>query len=245
MIMEMKKPKLSIVLPCYNESKNIPLILNRVAEVKEDIPIELVLVNNGSKDNSEEVIEKELKKPKNKFARYIQIKKNKGYGYGIITGLKAASGEFLAYSHADLQTDSKDIITGFKNLLKFQNPKNILMKGKRLKREPVDWFFAAGFQLIADILFLKRFNDINGQPKIFHRDFLSLLANPPSDANFDLYLQYIALTNNMKVKSLPVILAKRVHGHSSWNFNFYSRLKLTKAYFIYLIKLRVFGNKIP
>ena len=240
----MKKPKLSIVLPCYNELRNIPLNLKRIADVIDGTPIELILVNNGSTDDSEKVLNRELKNPKYRFARSIHIKKNRGYGYGILTGLKSASGEYISYSHADLQTDPRDIIRGFNNLLKFKNPKKVLMKGKRLKREPVDWFFAASFQLIADILFLKRFNDINGQPKIFHRDFLSLLANPPSDANFDIYLQYIALKNNMKVESIPVILAKRLHGHSSWNFNFYSRLKLTKIYFIYLIKLRIFGNNI-
>ena len=234
--------KLSIVLPCYNESKNIPLILKRVEEVKDDIPIELILVNNGSEDDSEEVLKKEFKKPKNKFARCIHIKKNIGYGHGILTGLKAASGEFLSYSHADLQTDPKDIIDGFKRLLKFRNPRKVLMKGRRMKREPIDLFFATGFQVVTNVLFLKRFDDINGQPRIFHRDFLPLLTNPPIDCNFDVYVQYIALKNNMMVRSIPVVFSKRIHGHSYWNFNFYSRLKITKDFFIYLIKLRIFGH---
>ena len=44
--------KLSIIVPCYNESKNIPIILERFAAIINREDIEVVLVNNGSTDNS-------------------------------------------------------------------------------------------------------------------------------------------------------------------------------------------------
>jgi polyisoprenyl-phosphate glycosyltransferase len=44
--------KLSIVVPCYNEAKNIPLILERFDQAINRPDVETVLVNNGSKDNS-------------------------------------------------------------------------------------------------------------------------------------------------------------------------------------------------
>ena len=71
--------KLSIIIPCYNESKNIPLILSRFDEVIKRQDIEAVLVNNGSTDNSKEVLDELL--PKYPFARTVNVPENKGYGY--------------------------------------------------------------------------------------------------------------------------------------------------------------------
>ena len=93
--------KLSIVIPCYNEGKNIPLILSRFDEVINRKDIEALLVNNGSTDNSEEVLDELL--PKYPFARVVNVQENKGYGYGILTGLREASGTFIGWTHADMQ----------------------------------------------------------------------------------------------------------------------------------------------
>ena len=50
--------KLSLVIPCFNEGKNIPLLIKRLKEVFNFTDNEIILVNNGSTDNSQEVIEK-------------------------------------------------------------------------------------------------------------------------------------------------------------------------------------------
>ena len=58
--------KLSIVVPCYNEEKNIPLILKKINEVTIDrSDIEVILVNNGSTDNSKNIMEQLAHLPKN------------------------------------------------------------------------------------------------------------------------------------------------------------------------------------
>lgn len=49
--------KLSIVVPCYNESKNIPLILEKFSSVIKRDDVEVLLVNNGSKDSSQEILD--------------------------------------------------------------------------------------------------------------------------------------------------------------------------------------------
>ena len=49
--------KLSIIVPCYNEAENIPLILKKFAGIIKRNDIEVLLVNNGSKDNSQEVLD--------------------------------------------------------------------------------------------------------------------------------------------------------------------------------------------
>ena len=80
------KPILDIVVPCYNEEKNIPLILEKFNNVIKNEEIEVILVNNGSTDNSAKIFEDLL--PKFSFARTVLVPVNQGYGYGILQGLK-------------------------------------------------------------------------------------------------------------------------------------------------------------
>ena len=49
--------KLSIVIPCYNEEKNIPFLLKKFSEIISNEDLEVILVNNGSTDNSQKVLE--------------------------------------------------------------------------------------------------------------------------------------------------------------------------------------------
>ena len=63
--------KLSIVVPCYNEEQNIPLILNRFGEIIEREDIEVILVDNGSTDDSALVLAELL--PQYAFARTVRV----------------------------------------------------------------------------------------------------------------------------------------------------------------------------
>ena len=121
--------KLSIVIPCYNESKNIPLILSRFDEVIKRQDIEVVLVNNGSTDTSKEVIEQLLSKYS--FARPVYVPINKGYGFGILSGLKEAIGTYVGWTHADMQTDPYDVIKALEIIENESEAENIYVKGNR------------------------------------------------------------------------------------------------------------------
>ncbi len=232
------KQQLSIVLPCYNEAKSIPAILRRFWQVMGDRPVELILVNNGSFDNTAEVLKKELKNPKYKFARTVLVEKNRGYGYGIMFGLKHCKGDILAYTHADQQCDPNDVMRAYDELLKRPDWKNILMKGQRKQRIISEWIITKGLQTISFLILWKKFNDINGQPKMFHKSFLEKMKESPKDFKFDLFVQYVALKNKMKVESIPVEFGKRKHGKSNWAYSIFSRVKTYLGFISYMIKLR-------
>jgi len=83
--------KFSIVVPCYNESKNIPVILNRFDAVISRDDIEIILVNNGSTDDSQDVLNDLLEKFT--FAKLVNVEKNQGYGFGILSGLPVSQCE--------------------------------------------------------------------------------------------------------------------------------------------------------
>ncbi|MFH1424500.1 MAG: glycosyltransferase family 2 protein [archaeon] len=231
------KPKLSIVVPCYDEEKNIPLILDRFKSVIKTKDVELILVDNGSNDNTPQVLKKLL--PKYKFARSVRVKKNIGYGWGIFSGLKSAKGEFLAWTHADMQTDPKDVITAFTFIKKQENPEMTYVKGRRRERPLFDGAFTLGMSIATTLLLGKFMSDINAQPNVFHREFFNLLRKkPPTDFSFDTYAYYLAKKNGYKVVKIPVYFKKRIHGESHWNVSFGAKWKFIKRTGKFIMMLR-------
>ena len=93
--MEKDKIKLSVIVPCYNEEKNIQLILEKFSKVIKTEDIEVVLVNNGSSDNSEKILNELI--PNYTFAKVVKVDVNQGYGFGIVSGLNEANGNFMFF----------------------------------------------------------------------------------------------------------------------------------------------------
>lgn len=206
--------KFSIVIPCYNEAENIPLLLEKFGKVIKNDDIEVILVNNGSTDNSAAVLEKLL--PEYSFAKVVLVPVNQGYGYGILQGLNKATGEYIGWTHADMQTDPADVIKAFE-IIKSSPDKNIYVKGKRKGRPLFDRFFTWGMGVFETIYFKTSMTDINAQPNIFSKDFFQSWQNPPFDFSLDLYAIYQASKSRLKLVRFPVQFPKRVHGESKWN----------------------------
>ncbi|MBN2825101.1 MAG: glycosyltransferase family 2 protein [Campylobacterales bacterium] len=229
--------KLSIIVPCYNESKNIPLILEKFASVIERNDVEVILVNNGSTDNSEAVLNELV--PKFAFARVVKVEVNQGYGFGITSGLNEARGEFIGYTHADMQTDPADPLKALEIIEKQPNPKECYIKGDRKGRPLFDQFFTIGMSAFETLYLGKKLWDINAQPNIFHRSFFEEIKNScPKDFSLDLYLLYMAKKNALEVIRFDVIFPPRIHGESSWNTGLPSKWKFIKRTLDFSAKLK-------
>lgn len=217
--------KLSIVVPCYNEEKNIKPLLQRFSEVITRTDVEVILVNNGSTDNSQKVIEELLSDYP--FVRVVKVEINQGYGYGILQGLNACQGEFVGWTHADLQTDPKDVLRALE-IIESGNDKDIYVKGNRKGRPLFDQFFTIGMSLFETLYLGVKLFDINAQPNIFPRTFFERWNKPPYDFSLDLYALYMARKYNLKVVRFDVIFPKRIHGESKWNTGMASKWKFIK-----------------
>lgn len=232
----LEKPELSIVVPCYNEARNIPLILRRFAEAIKDGKTELVLVDNGSWDGTQRILGNELKK--HPFARSVRVKKNIGYGYGVMFGLRNCRGRFLAYTHADMQCDPADVANAYTELLRSKEPEKTLVKGTRIGRNSI---VSKALVTLVSALFLRKYSDINAQPKVFHSSLMKMLEKPPHGFTLDLYLQHIALKNGWWVREVPVKFGERRHGKSSWSSSMFSRIKTIINFILYIFILRARG----
>ncbi len=100
---------LSIVVPAYNEEANIPLLIDEVhqALAGHAIDYELVLVDDGSRDNTFAVLQERAQTDRR--LSVIQLRRNFGQSAAMQAGLDAAQGKFIVLMDADLQNDPHDI----------------------------------------------------------------------------------------------------------------------------------------
>jgi dolichyl-phosphate beta-glucosyltransferase len=99
----MTRPRLSIVIPAYNEAKRLPPTLERIVAwcAAQTFPIEIVLVDDGSSDGTRDVAERGLAAIEHQILVHAT---NRGKGAGIRTGMTAARGEYVLFTDADLST---------------------------------------------------------------------------------------------------------------------------------------------
>ena len=166
----MKNPDVSLVMPCYNEEVAIKETAPKLISVfKQDgIDIELVLVNNGSIDKTGEVIDDLIRR--GYPIRKVDLKKNQGYGGGILEGLNQCRAPIIGYLCADGQVSAEDALMAFR-LIKGRENRTITKIRRRFrqdswKRKTVSIFYNGLMQILFGGLGAI---DINGSPKIFSR----------------------------------------------------------------------------
>lgn len=96
---------LSVVIALFNEAENIPLLLEQTTAALQHIDHELILVDDGSTDQSVAVAKKHMQP----HIKLVILRKNYGQSAAMAAGIAAASGEYIATMDGDLQNDPSDI----------------------------------------------------------------------------------------------------------------------------------------
>ncbi len=111
--------KLSVIIPAYNEERTIHLILDKVRDVEliNGLEKEVIIVNDCSKDATEEAIHRYSAANPGLNIQYIKHEVNQGKGAALHTGIKNASGEYLIIQDADLEYDPQEYNLLLKPLL--------------------------------------------------------------------------------------------------------------------------------
>ena len=230
---------LSVILPCYNESSNIVGIISSIKSALQGRnDVEIILVDNGSTDSTPQVMEQALQGEHNKQFKTLRIEKNIGYGHGIMEGVRIASGEVIAWTHADLQTDPADVLEAYKIFVDHPEYPNCILKGRRVGRNPLDTLFTGGMSILSTLLLREHFSDVNAQPKMFHRNFLEKLTESPKDFSLDLYLLYQARVQKYQILEHHVNFGKRLFGESKGGGTLKGKLRLIQRTWNYMIKLK-------
>ena len=168
--------KLSIIVPVYNEEKNIETILGKVKKVKlRNANKEIIVVDDGSTDRTKEI----LKKIKDKSIKVIYHKRNMGKGCAIRTALNYVSGDIVLVQDADLEYDPKD----YPNLITpiIEGKAKVVYGSRLLGREHAKYvkfaYYIAGTSLtvITNLLYGTKITDEPCGYKVFSYDVIKKL----------------------------------------------------------------------
>jgi len=172
---------LSIIIPVFDEEKNIDTLLKRLVPTIKDYNYEIIFVSDGSKDKTEDNIKKHIKV--NKQIKLISFKRNFGHQMAITCGYQTAKGDAVISMDADLQ-DPPEVIP--KMIEKWQNGAKIVY-ARREKRD-VDSFF----KKITAKLFYQLINFLSDVPipqdvgdyRLLDRETVNFLNSLPEQSRF-------------------------------------------------------------
>lgn len=224
--------RFSLVIPCFNEEQNLVALREACERVLEIEGAEVIVVNNGSSDSSQKILET----IRSDTFRVVELQENAGYGGGILAGLRECRGEIVGWTHADLQTDPADCIQGLERFNEFND--EVFVKGARYGRPLIDRIFSGGMGFFESVLFRTRLREINAQPTMFPRELLHQMRSPPSDFSLDLYTYVTAIQLGYPVARFPVQFGPRRHGLSKWNVDWKSRMRFIRRTVSYSVDLR-------
>ena len=195
--------KLSIIIPVFNEEKFIKEIIERVfgAPIKDEK--EIIVINDGSTDNTKNILENLIN---NYNFKLINHEHNLGKGSAIKTGLSIVTGDLIIIQDADLEYDPKDI-----PLLLSQMSKNIsAVYGKRGLKNWSRLHYALGAKLLTiliNILFHANLHDTYTCYKLFNLNKISLglLKNLTSSGfEFEAEITCKILKSGGKISETPI-----------------------------------------
>ncbi|MDT2756604.1 glycosyltransferase family 2 protein [Enterococcus asini] len=207
---------LSIIVPCYNEEATLPLFVEAVEQVNQEMQqrLEYIFINDGSKDQTLQVMKNLYHQYPDKV-RFISFSRNFGKEAALYAGLKAARGEFITVMDADLQ-DPPELLPEMLRLLKTKDYDCIGTRRINREGEPaIRSLFAK--------LFYRLVNKI-GQTEMVDgaRDF-RLMTRQMVDAILELteynrFSKGIFSWVGFKTKYLEFENRERVAGETSWSF---------------------------
>ena len=223
------KPKYSLVIPCYNEEGNIQYLFKSLRKLNNKY-LEIILVDNGSKDLTYKTLNYFKKKNKKLNIKILKIKNNIGFGNGVFAGLKKSKGKYLCYTHADRETKIIDLQKVFR-LIDINYNSDFLIKGRRVNRIKNHWtfldeIFSRSCDILLSLIFFNRLLDIHAQPNAFSKDLLKKINYHPKDFLIDAYLLYAAKKMNYKIQRFNVNFNKksRKYGQGSSD-NIFKKLR--------------------
>lgn len=202
---------LDIVVPCYNEEEMLPIFYNEVSNNLKNINWNVIFVNDGSNDNTLEVI----KKLKNSYdnVKYISFSRNFGKESAIYAGLDYSTGDYIVLMDADLQDPPSLIPEMLKYISKYDivGTRRVTRKGEPIIRS----FFARLFYKIANKITKIELVDGARDFRLMKREVVNAILDLKE---YNRFSKGIFQWVGFETKWLEYENIERQKGETSWSF---------------------------
>jgi dolichol-phosphate mannosyltransferase len=193
----MKISSLSVIIPSYNEAETIARVVEKVLLLSLKIKKEIIVVDDGSRDESKEII----KKAKYSLPGVIWLshKINQGKGAAIKTGLERATGEYVIIQDADLECDPTDIPLLVKQAEKSNSLAVFGSRNRSSRKYLYFYYYYGGMVLtyITNFLFRQNLTDVTNGYKMIRRDIFKKLNI--EEKGFGVCLEIAAKLSSMDI----------------------------------------------
>ncbi len=234
-----KNPFISIVIPVFNEEKRIETFLSTVINYlhEKDFSYEIIIVDDGSIDQTVSIIDSMFKKNMADKYRIIKLDPNIGKGGAVRRGMMEATGEYVFFIDADGATPINEIDNFIENF----NPQYDVYTGKRAVKESTPFkriFLGYGYTILANsVLGLKIFDYTCGFKCYSRRSIKKIFPRQTlNNWSFDTEDLFIASKYSFKILAIPV----------KWQHIEGSKVKVLQNVFICaldLLKIRINNMK--
>ena len=212
----MRKDKLSIIVPCYNEEESLNLFYKEFSKhIKKikDVTYELLFINDGSKDKTFEVILELASKDSN--IKYISFSRNFGKEAAMYAGLKESSGDYVAIMDADLQ-DPPSLLPEMLNFIRNEGYDSVATRRVTRKGEPpIRSFFARLFYKVINKISKADIVDGARDYRLMKRKMVNAIVEM---GEYNRFSKGIFGWVGFKTKWLAYENIERVAGETKWNF---------------------------
>ena len=224
--------KISVVVPLMNEEDNIKFLIEEVEKALKDFDYELILVDDGSTDNTVE----EIKKYMNDKTKLVILQRNYGQTSAMAAGIEVASGDLIVTIDGDLQNDPSDIPMMVEVLEKEGVD---VVTGIRQKRqdEPLRKFLSKIANKIIRKITGVHITDYGCTLKVFKKD---IAKNLGLYGELHRFIPILASMQGAKITEVPVKHHERRFGSSKYGFN---RIFKVISDLMYLTFMQRFGQK--
>lgn len=210
--MKQKQPDLSIIVPAYNEEKNVPLLYEKITAVarRMKVPHEIIFIDDGSRDQT--LARLTAIGSSDPSVIVIKFRKNFGQTAALDAGFKAARGRVLVPMDADLQNDPDDI----PRLVAKLNEGYDVVSGWRVNRRDsrAKHIISRGANLLRKLLLHDRIHDSGCTLKAYRRE---CFENLTLYGEMHRFIPAILSLRGFKVTELPVRHHPRAYGTTKYS----------------------------
>jgi dolichol-phosphate mannosyltransferase len=212
--------KLSIVIPAYNEEKNIAKCINELhATLRErhEIPYEIIVVNDNSTDDTERAVRAEI--AVDDAVRIVKRTPPGGFGRAMRSGLEAVTGDIVVVYMADLSDSPDDVVAYYRKIREGYDCVfgSRFTKGSEVQNyPPVKLFINRIVNRCIQLMFWTRLNDLTNAFKAYRTDVIRD-CGPYRACHFNLTLEMSlgALIRNYNIAQIPIKWYGRTWGSSN------------------------------